>query len=100
MSLIVATWPNNSVSVLRSPAEWDAVWLFEALDAEDNPFAAKVMVVYGRYPHVGWDEEQDEETGKAVLKPYAIEGTLTHWSWPDDMMERWWAHVRGRAVLQ
>ncbi len=100
MSLIVATWPNNSVSVLRSPADWDAFWLFAALDSEDNPFAAKVMVVKGRCPHVGWTEEIDEETGRAVLTPYTIEGTLIPWEWPDDMMEQWHAYVRGCAVPQ
>jgi hypothetical protein len=100
MSLIVATWPNNSVSLLRSPAEWDAAWLFGALDIEANPFAAKVMVVKGRYPHVGWTEEVDEETGRTVLTPYAIEGTLIPWSWPDDMTEQWRAYHRERAAAQ
>ena len=58
MSLIVATWPNNSVSVLRSPADWDAFWLFD--DGRFNHFDSSDIRIMGNAMYGIPDPQQPE----------------------------------------
>jgi hypothetical protein len=39
MKTYIAQWPDNSLSILKADNEWD---VFDRLDGEADPFAAKV----------------------------------------------------------
>jgi hypothetical protein len=99
MDLIVATWPDNSVSVLRAPAGWDALWLFDALDQESGPLDAQVFIVKGRNARIGWYPEGGRRGDDEKLVPYAYSGRLVGWEWPSDMLDQWAAMVREWAKV-
>jgi len=88
MPLVIAQWPNRTVSVLKASAGWDDIWLFDCLDQEGDPLSAKVYVVSGKNAHIGWSfksEGGDEDS----LVAYC--GKAKPWHWPADILRRRYA---------
>jgi hypothetical protein len=90
MPLIVATWPDNTVSIVKAPGEWDALWLFDALDAEGDPSAAEVFIVRGHDAHIGFLWSDD---GKSIW-PYPYDGSFEQWQWPEDVVKQYYDALR------
>lgn len=54
MPLIVAKWPDSSLSIIRAPRAWTDLWLFDCLDREGDPMIAEIYVLTGREVHMGF----------------------------------------------
>jgi hypothetical protein len=87
--VVIAVWPNNTVSVLKVPVGFSATYLFGLLDAEANPTDSKIYITRADEDgvlHIGFDYEIDygdtvsaEATG---LRLDCLSGRLKKWDWP------------------
>lgn len=84
MPIVVAQWPDNTVSLIKAPKGWDDIWLFDCLHKEGDPLSASVSVVSGRAAHIGWVFQK----GRDSVSPVAHSGRLKPWTWPHDVLQR------------
>lgn len=93
MPVVVAVWPNNTLSVLVMPRGFSATDLFEELDQEGCPTDATVRILKTDSRgvcHIGWDFILDEGcpvgTESKGLRLDAFSGQAKKWKWPETVV--------------
>lgn len=84
MPLIVATWPNKSVTIVAIHEGYSLDELFSELDSVSNPhFVVSMFEVPMRYGVLIDTDERDEEVRVVELNDYRIK-EITHmgFQWP------------------
>lgn len=89
MPVVIAVWPNNTISVLKMPAGFTASALFGELDAEANPTDATIYICKtdeDGFLHVGWnyvlDPGRPVEPSSKGLRIDCLSGRVKKWKWP------------------
>lgn len=89
MPLIVAVWPNDTVSIVKMRPDFSMVELFDRLDEEANPHDARCYVVTptGGHMHITFNKEE----GRRGLSVRTGEtgGRARRIKWPDGIEVEW-----------
>lgn len=118
MPLVVAIWPNNTISIVKMRAKYEIEDLYCYLDAEDDPICAKCYEVRpreGEGPlHVAFNWKEFEATndihGAAVEMTLPFENLriqsgdggsarIKRIRWPEDIVERHFRRLRPSRSL-
>ena len=97
MPLVVAVWPNNTISVIKMPNGFSMVDLFNEIDAEANPVDAKCYLVApswdGLYVTFDWDRLEKNENAVAPksrgLRVECLYGRKKRLHWPPGIARMW-----------
>lgn len=100
MPLVVAVWPNNTISVIRVSTGFTMLNLFALIDVEDNPLDAKCYQIGsdedGMHITFGWHGLDDgsnvtpESAGVSIGKLF---GRVKALPWPEDILKQWLRHL-------
>lgn len=89
MPVVIAVWPNNTISVLKVPSGFSATYLFSVLDEEACPTDAQIYVTRSDDQgvlHVGWSYELDYGAPVSPqshgLRIDCFSGRAKKWKWP------------------
>lgn len=106
MPMIVAQWPNNTVSIVRMQTGFSMMDLFWELDKEGDPMEAKCYTIKPSRRtgdlHVCFDwicasEESDSikpSTESSKVGICADEGSVKELPWPNDMSRQYQLHYQ------
>jgi hypothetical protein len=110
MPLVIAVWPNNTLSIIKMPPGFSDVSLFDKLDEEDNPHDARCYIASpdedGLHITFSWTDRTffrethaDPVSGpdSPKLRLAAIDGKLKKLKWKPDVNRRWLRTI-ARAV--
>ena len=107
MTLVVAVWPNNTISILRVSAGFTMLDLFALLDVEADPTSSQCYRVGsdedGMHITFDWKHLDDgskvtpESAGVSIGKLF---GKLKHLPWPDDILKQWMRQLSHNARRQ
>ena len=86
MPTIIVQWPDKTLTMLRMPRDWEAVDLYEELDQEADPLAAKVWIASGRF-----------YVGVIQGEVHCYEGRLKKWKWPPDTLDVYMSRIKDDA---
>jgi hypothetical protein len=96
MPLVVAVWPNNTISILRAPHGFTMLDLFALIDPEASPLDAMCYQVGsdedGMHITFDWKHLDDgskvtpESAGVAIGKLF---GKIKRLPWPEDILKQW-----------
>jgi len=96
MPLVVAVWPNNTISIIRAANGFTMLDLFALIDVEENPLDATCYQVSsdddGMHITFGWKHLDD---GNAVTPESAgvdigkLFGKVKKLPWPEDILKQW-----------
>lgn len=96
MPLVVAVWPDNTISILRVASGFTMLDLFGQIDIEASPLDATCYQVGsdedGMHITFGWKDLDDgnkvnaESTGVAIGKLF---GRVKKLPWPEDILKQW-----------
>jgi hypothetical protein len=100
MPLVIAVWPNNTISVLRVRRGFTMLDLFASIDIEASPLDATCYQVAddedGMHITFDWEHLDDgahvtpESAGVAIGKLF---GKIRKLPWPDDILKQWMRHL-------
>lgn len=99
MPLIVAIWPNATTSFLKIHAGYSMLNLFEELDQEGAPLAARCYEVRAYQGlHIGFDMHDTDDEGNKLaeerLEIYPVNGSVRALEWPEDILDQYFAKYR------
>lgn len=105
MPLVIAVWPNNTISAVMMRPGFSMVDLYNEIDAEACPTDATCYVAKrsrdGLYVTLDWERlEDDDETvtpKSCGLRVDSLYGKLRRLEWPADIQRRWLRHL-GRTA--
>lgn len=94
MPLVIASWPNGTISVVSMRSGFTMVDLFHELDAEANPTDAQCYCVKpsadGLHVTCNWDSRR-----RTRLRLEAMHGgSLAPLKWPPRIVERYYRSLR------
>ena len=95
MPLVIAVWPNNTISIVKMPPGFTAVSLFNELDQIADPNLATCYVVrpddYGLCVNFDWPVASDEQAGpeSSGLELEAHQGKVRRFHWPKSVWRDW-----------
>lgn len=93
MSIVIAVWPNNTISVLRMRAGFTAIDLFNELDAEGSPLDARCYLVSqdddGMQITFNWRCKPDGRADNRRLRIGKLAGRIKRLRWPDGIEIQW-----------
>jgi hypothetical protein len=95
MPLVIAVWPNNTISVVKMPPRFSAVSLFNELDQIADPTDATCYVVSpnddGMCVNFDWPYPSDENVGpkSSGLRLEVHQGTTRRFYWPKTVARDW-----------
>jgi hypothetical protein len=101
MPLVIAVWPNNTISIVKMDPGFTAVSLFNELDQIADPSDAKCYVVrpdgYGLCVNFDWPYSSEETVGPKSkgLRLEVHQGKMRTFRWPKTVWRDW---VRGIAT--
>lgn len=103
MPLIVAVWPNNTISVVRMNSGYSMVDLFDALDEEANPEDAKCYELSGHRGrlHTTFDWARSSKTGEPATRKSVgirlgcLHGHKKKLEWPAGVGRMWLRRLGG-----
>lgn len=96
MPLVVAVWPNNTISIVRVASGFSMLDLFAAIDVEANPLDATCYQIAsdddGMHITFDWQHLDDgskvsPESGGVVLGK--LFGRIKKLRWPEDIEKQW-----------
>lgn len=102
MPLIIAVWPNNTISVLRIKNGFTMLDLYYEIDKEHDPLDATCYRARedddGLYITFDWHDALDRHEPKAGPKSSglaltALDGRLTKLTWPPDIRKQWFREL-------
>jgi hypothetical protein len=94
--LVVAVWPNNTISIIRAPSGFTMLNLFALIDVEASPLDAKCYQIGsdedGMHITFDWKHLDDgshvrPESSDVVIGK--LFGKVKHLPWPDDILKQW-----------
>lgn len=104
MPLVIAVWPNNTISVLRMWSSFSMVDLFHELDAEADPIDATCYRVGedddGLHITFDWKFDSPGEPVMPQSKAVGIgkiSGRIKKLPWPKDIKKQWWREMDASA---
>lgn len=97
MALVVAVWPNNTISILRVESGFTMLDLFAQIDVEASPLDATCYQIAsdedGMHITFDWKHLDDDESsvtpdsrGVAIGKLF---GKVRKLPWPEDILKQW-----------
>jgi hypothetical protein len=100
MPVIIAKWPNSTISVIQAPRDFSLVDLYLQLDEEGDPAAAEVYLLKtrGGWSHMTHDWSRDDVVQSADGRIELVdvtrdcsyidtaEGKLLRIEWPTDIV--------------
>ena len=103
MPIVVAVWPNNTISVVQVPRGFSMTDLFDQIDKEASPFDAKLYLIKPEdgWSHLTFDWEclttPNPDTDEMVVKASSgrlgsIDGKMKRIRFPPNI-RRMWARV-------
>jgi hypothetical protein len=105
--LVVAVWPNNTISIIRAPSGFTMLNLFELIDHESSPLDAKCyrigsdedgMHVTFDWKHLNDGSSVTPESADVVIGK--LYGKVKHLPWPDDILKQWMRQLANSARRQ
>lgn len=108
MAIVVAVWPNNTISILRAEPGFTMLDLFALIDAEANPLDATCYQIASDEDgmHITFNWKNFEDDGSPVMpasKGLVISklfGKVRKLPWPDDILKQWMRELSRSARRQ
>lgn len=108
MALVVAVWPNNTISILRVESGFTMLDLFAQIDVEASPLDATCYQIASDEDgmHITFNWTNFDDDGSAVMptsKGLAIGklfGKVRKLPWPDDILKQWMRELSRSARRQ
>jgi hypothetical protein len=99
MPLIIAIWPNATTSILKMHLGYSMLDLFEELDQEAGPLAARCYEARAcNGLHITFDMHDMDEDGNTLdekrLDIDALHGSVRSLEWPEDIIDQYYAKLR------
>lgn len=96
MPLVVAVWPNNTISILRVPSGFTMLDLFSLIDAEASPLDATCYLCKSDEDgmHITFDWKHLDDGSKVTAKSPDVRlgklfGKIKKLPWPEDILKQW-----------
>jgi hypothetical protein len=107
MPIVVAVWPNNTVSIARMPTGFSATSLFDVLDQVGDPQIAECYVLKSKdgelFANFDWYHATDE-IASPMSKNLQLEihqGRMKKFPWPKTVWRDWFRAIeRGTRYWQ
>jgi len=96
MPLVIAVWPNNTISILRAPSGFTMLHLFALIDPEASPLDATCYQVASDEDgmHITFDWKHLDDGTKVTPDSSDVVigklfGKIKKLPWPDDILKQW-----------
>jgi len=96
MPLVIAVWPNNTISILRAPFGFTMLHLFALIDHEASPLDATCYQVASDDDgmHITFDWKHLDDGTKVTPDSSDVVigklfGKIKKLPWPDDILKQW-----------
>jgi hypothetical protein len=103
MPIVVAVWPNNTISIAKMPAGFSAVALFDVLDQVGDPQIAKCYVLSPEdgelFANFEWAHATDEVASPKSrnLRLEVQQGRKKKFPWPKTVWRDWFRVIQQSA---
>jgi hypothetical protein len=103
MPIVVAVWPNNTVSIARMPIGFSATYLFDVLDQVGDPQIAECYVLKSEdgelFANFDWDHATDEIASPKSknLQLEVHQGRMKRFPWPKTVWRDWFRTIERAA---
>ena len=100
MAIVIAVWPNNTISVIRMWRGFTMLDLFTQIDHESNPFDATCYQVGGdedgmhiTFDWIGLDDGSDVNPKSNQVGIGKLFGKIKKLTWPEDIQKQWFRQL-------
>jgi hypothetical protein len=101
MPLVIAVWPNNTISAVWMQLGFSMVDLYNEIDMEACPLDATCYLATrtrdGLYVTLDWERLEDDEASVTPesngIRVDSLTGKLRKLEWPFDIQRRWLRHL-------